>query len=596
MKGCEKLDRLKVKDLCVLNGNIRNLKSENATLTNANVTNLRAENANVTNLQAENANVTNANVTNLQTENSTITNLEVETINGRSVECESQTFTNTNSSLVLIDPLVYPEGSGFNRQVWDGLVAETELHQTELAQRLQCGRLQEKYIQDLFGCQVCPPNELQNCTPTCSTEGNFAKQNKKEEGDVCACPEEVGECPSIPLRIFGIKTVLPVLVKTCGSSVEQQSTQLISSISYNLDVTNVTGTLATRVVTILSQVGYLDGTGTFVYEEIDFGNRQFGPTLDTAYGEKYTGAIILDSDLMRSVATYPNSGALIQLVVFVEEGVEIDVRANNRRTKKRGGKYFQDATPSGPVDTQYIGEAVGGQLQFSNIYSLYSTTVQDITILESSLVLSKLAVDTQWVMGWLFVGETPAGGSAGGYFGINTDENGAAQFLASIFNVALSAQVGESYVTAVKFGGEGEGWSLRITPANISNFPVNLNDTYRFRVERSSLGAETTWKFTITNETSGAVANLGTINTPSTYSLISQGGLYQFSEYYGQGPPAVTCATIPQSIATWTYVTLNEQPNSSTYVAWTPPPKHCGAYTIEPNLPNGPVVMTFGSV
>ena len=584
MKGCEKLDRLKVKNLCVLHGNIRNLKSENATL----------ENANVTNLQSENANITNATVTNLQTENSTITNLEVETINGRSVECD-QTFTNANSFLVLVDPLVYPEGSGFNRQVWDGLVAETELHQTELAQRLQCGRLQEKYIQDLFGCQVCPPNELQNCTPTCQTEGNFAKQNRKEGEDVCACPEEVGECPSIPLRIFGIKTVLPVIVKTCGSSVEQQNTQLISSISYNLDVTNVTGTLATRVVTVLAQVGYLDETGTFVYEEIDFGNRQFGPTLDTAYGEKYTGAVILDSDLMRFVATYPNSGALVQLVVFAEEGVEIDVRSNNRKTKKRGGKYFQDSTPSGSVDTQYIGTEVGGQLQWANIYSYYSTAVANITILESSLNLSKSAPSTQWVMGWLFVGETPAGGAAGGYFGINTNDAGIFQFLGSIFNVALSAEVGESYVTAEKFGGEGEGWSLRITPENISNFPVNLNETYRFRLERTELATETTWKFTITNETTSAVANLGTIKTPAAYSLISQGGLYQFSEYFGRGPPAVTCATIPQSIATWTYLKLNDQPNSSTYVAWTPPPQHCGAYTITPNLPNGPVVMTFGS-
>ena len=553
-KNVEKIENLKVKNFCGFNVKIKKLQTDALTVENATVTNT------------------------LTTENIIVNDLQATYINGKLVDCE-QNFLNVNSPLVTTDPLVYPENSGYNKIVWEGLAAATLDQQDQLAQRLQCGRLQEKFIQDKFGCVVCPPNELVACFPTCDPPSE----------DICECPEEVGVCPSVPLHIFGIKTVEPISIRLCGSSLEQQITQLISTISYNLDVTNVTGNLATRVVTVLVQVGYLDENDVFAYEEIDFGNRQFGPTLDTGFGEKYTGTVVLDTELMSFIAVFPNKGALVQLVVFSEDGVEIDMRSRSRKARQTA------PSADGAVDTQFVGQSVGGQLQWANIYSNYTLTQTNIISLESSMVLEQLVPSTQWVMGWLFNGPTPPGGAAGGYFGINTDGDGKPQFLASIFNAALSAQVGQPWVTAVNFGGEGEGWSLRITPENISNFPININQTYVYKVNRQATSpTETTWEFIITNTTTSATVNLGTIKTSNLYTEINPNGSYQFSEYFGPGAPQVTCDTIPLSVATWTFIVANGVAGSSTYNAWSPPPQHCGPFKITPDTSLSNVVMRFG--
>lgn len=553
----EKIRKLKVKDLCVLNASLKNVDTNNLNVKNT-----------------------------LTSTNIVVNDLQATLLNGKEIGCE-QNFKNINSQLITSNPLAYPMNSEFNKKVWDNLVLQTLEQQTQLATRLQCGRLQEKLIQDSFGCVVCPPNELAACFPTCTNS---------VPGEVCPCPTEVGACPSIPLHIFGIKSVSPVIIRTCGSSLEQQTTQLISTISYNLDVTNVTGTLATRVVTLLVQVGYLDGAGNFVYEEIDFGNRQFGPTLDTAYGEKYTGTVILDTDLMSSIVTYPNSGAMVQLVVFSEDGVEIDVRSSRPAKSARSISSLNTTnTANGAVDTQFVGQVVGGQLQWANIYSYYNSTVSSITSLETRLFLSQGANDTQWVFGWIFDGPPPSSGGAGGYFGVNVNASGGYQFLGSIFNVALSASIAQPWVSAIKFGGEGEGWSLRIEPGNLSNFPFTIGEVYKFRINRQSTTDTTTvWEFIITNVTLSTSVNLGTITTSNLYSTISQNGIYQFSEYFGPGAPTVTCDTIPLTVATWSFPVVNDVPNSTTYTAWTPPPQHCGPYKIDPTLPNGPVVMSFG--
>lgn len=563
----EKIRKLKVKNLCALDASLKNVKINNLTLESP------LDKLNVTNLKIDNT---------LTAENIVVNNLQATLLNGKEIGCE-ETFKNINSELITDNPLEYPINSGFNKKVWDNLVLHTLGQRDQLATRLQCGRLQEKLIQDSFGCVVCPPNELANCFPTC------------EEGTgICPCPTEVGVCPSVPLHIFGIKSVSPINIKTCGASLESQTSQLISTISYNLDVTNVTGTLATRVVTILVHVGYLDKNNNFVYEQIDFGNRQFGPTLDTAYGEKYTGTVVLDTSLMTNIVTPPNTGAIVQLVIFSENGVAIDVKV----PRLRSFQTLNQGERHGPVDTQFVsqpvGTSVGGQLQWANIYSYYDSSVTNIVTLESTFNLSRSAPKTQWVMGWTFTGP-PSTAAAGGYFGVNTNENGEYQFLASIFNVALNASIGQPWISAVKFGGEGEGWSLRIEPGNISNFPFNLNQSYNFIINRvSTSNTETTWEFVITNMTLNTSVNLGTINTLPSYSEISPTGLYQFSEYYGVGAPTVTCATIPLSVATWTFPVVNGMPNSVVYRAWTPPPQHCGAYKIDPTLPNGPVTMSFG--
>ena len=102
------------------------------------------------------------------------------------------------------------------------------------------------------------------------------------------------------------------------------------------------------------------------------------------------------------------------------------------------------------------------------------------------------------------------------------------------------------------------------------------------------------WEFIIKNVDTDVSIILGTITTSEPYSIIKKTGVYQFSEYYGPGEPTVTCPTIPKSIIDWSFPKGNEE--SGTYIKWTPPPQHCGAFNITANPDNKNVVMTFGSV
>ncbi len=498
-----------------------------------------------------------------------IDDLQINTLNGKGIDCDKP-FNNSNSQLVEIDysnnTPIKPKNPGiFNQKVWDQLWIKAVEDRDLLANSLLNGRQRIQNILLSQGCsQSCPPEDI-----------------------------------NIPLKIFGIQTVSPINRVICGASADVQMTQLISSMSYNFDVVNATENLASRVLIILVQVGWLDENDNFQYEEIDLAIRQFSPSLHQLYGEKYTGSVILPTDQMLEIAElmpFDGNSAAVQMIVYGEEGLLID---RPILPTVRGFRTLRNAdvtSSGGPVDTQYVGQSVGGQLQWANIYSNYSFAIDNIVSLETTFNLSQGAPSTQWVMGWLFQGPPPAtGGGAGGYFGINTDDQGNYQVLASIFNVALGANIGDSFVTPVKFGGEGEGWSLRITTDNISNFPITLNNTYKMRLDRENVNdTEVTWKFIITNVDTSQSVDLGTIRTSATYSFINKTGEYQFSEYFGPGAPNVTCQSVPKSVVTWTFPIANDTQNSATFIPWTPPPQLCGIYNIDPTLPNGPVIMTFG--
>ena len=252
---------------------------------------------------------------------------------------------------------------GYSDAVWNGLWANTLLQlngpsdcpQLGLAGRLQCGRLGVIYYQNLNGCRPCP-DEFPCCYPTLAPTGSTGcgscegiqvcsfcpgakpkskKGNKTKSKSDCACKKVTDVCPSVPIRILALETYPVSQFVTCsetaGESVYQQ--QLLSSVSYNLDVQNVAPSLGNRVVSILIQAGYLDSTGTFQVDQIDFSNRQFGPTLDTLYGEKYAANVLLPSDYIQGIlAQNPlNTNAAVQIVIYVEEGVEIQVIPSARR-------------------------------------------------------------------------------------------------------------------------------------------------------------------------------------------------------------------------------------------------------------------------
>lgn len=66
---------------------------------------------------------------------------------------------------------------------------------------------------------------------------------------------------------------------------------------------------------------------------------------------------------MERVTQTPNTAALVQLVVFSEQGVEIDVRANpvlrNSKIQSRNGKVqSREAINNGSVDVQFLGDKV----------------------------------------------------------------------------------------------------------------------------------------------------------------------------------------------------------------------------------------------
>jgi hypothetical protein len=561
MKNCkfEKIRKLKVKDLCVEYAKIKNLsvvENSDLNIVNAQTLNVKGTSTlNDVNLQSLNVKG------NLTLENADLNNLNVTTINGLNVKC-AQSFNNFNSPIVEIeyinDSPVKPINPGnFNQIVWDGLWDKTLADHDFLETDLFSGRKRIADINQAASCNICPAEET-----------------------------------FVPLTIFGIQSVSPIKRIICGPSIEEQVTQLISTITYNFDVTNATDNLAIRALIILIQFGWLDKDKNFVYEEVDLAIRQFGASLNQNYGEKYTGTVILPTQEIRDIAAlmpYDGNSAAIQMVVYQEEGLIIDL------PKKFLSRNTQST--NGPVDTQFVGQSVGGQLQWANAYSNYSYTIDNIVSLESSFRLSSSGPTTQWVMGWQFIGPPAAEGGGGGYFGVNTNGDGEFQVLGSIFNVALSSVAGQSFVTPVKFGGEGEGWSLRILPDDISNFPITLDTNYTLRLNRQNLiNNQAVWEFIIRNDDTSTSVNLGTINTSSSYSFIDKTGVYQFSEYFGPGAPNVMCETIPQSIITWTFPKVNDIPNSATYIPWVPPPQLCGNYKIEPTLPNGPVVMTFGGV
>lgn len=274
-------------------------------------------------------------------------------------------------------PCQPPNQGGFNNDVWNGLWANTveqlngpaDCPQLGLAGRLQCGRLGVRYFQNLNGCVPCP-DELPCCEPTLAPTGatgcgscegiqvcsycSGVKHPHKRSGDGCelknvrrcscnklfGCKKEkrpkckgvTNGCPSIPIRILALETY-PITQLVCcsgcdgteGQAVFQQ--QLLSSVSYNLDVINDAPTLGTRVVAVLAQAGYFDASGDLQIDQIDFANRQFGPTLDTLYGEKFAANILLPSDYINGIlAQNPlNQTAAVQIVIYVEQGVGIQV-------------------------------------------------------------------------------------------------------------------------------------------------------------------------------------------------------------------------------------------------------------------------------
>lgn len=570
----EYFKKLKVKYLTAKNAKICKLEAAESKFDNIQSNQINSQQIVSKNINTENISVSNnGNIKNLSSDNANINNLQVKNLNGRNLNCEGQTFNNINSQLVTIDPLKYPEFSGFNKTVWDNLVLQTLIQKDALQQRLQCGRLQVKYIQDEFGCVQCPPDGLQNCTPEC--------EPPVPPGEVCACPQEIGVCPSVPLNIFGIKSVLPLNVKTCGSG--DSAVELISSISYNLNVKNVTGTLADRVVTILVQSGYLDGNGDFVYDEIDFGNRQFTATLDTTYGEKFTGTILLDTNFINRILIAPNSGALIQLVVFAEDGVEIDIAGNIQTKNNATSRDVQ--VIRGPVNASYLSVTQDGRLSNANVEITYN--FPDSSTIYCTLTLLQTPPNTRAI----FRNLPTRVGDENNFIEFGIENTNGSYSIVVIGQNATSSQIGESYVITQKFA-DG-GWVLfagnqRIPVGQTGGTPfIALNTPYQLNITRESTSdTETIWRFIIVNQSTGDSVNMGTITMPAGNQNLT--ATYQITEYYGPGAPLVNCSNLPLTVHKWGFPTDSSDPQLTN-------PVLCGQYSIKIDTDAKTVDISLGN-
>ena len=401
----EKLDFLKVKNLCVKT--------------------LKALNIDTKNLTADNAIINNLNVTN---------------INGRDVTCQTgDSFTNLNEELVFVGPSNEkpPRPENISQIVYDTLWDSALIEMERIKTYLQCGRSRVQNINQQNGCIVCPSSELP--TEPCPELCEFICTVPPTP---CGC-EETAECPSASIHIYGIKTVSPFIQNLNCNTI---STQLISYIGHNLNILNVACDLGVRVVSVLVQTGYvsnsinfignisgniltvtqLTGTlevgqiltgenvlentvivqdlgnnqfeinfaqnlvnqaltaNTVVIQQVDLASKQFERTLNLWNGEKYKDLTPLPSALIdEMLAVMPPSianNAAVQMVIYVEQDIEVLLLPTpaqlNRNVKQRA--INKKATKkSKAVNAKEVTIAQTGTAQ-TNIQYLESSQLQPV--------------------------------------------------------------------------------------------------------------------------------------------------------------------------------------------------------------------------
>lgn len=346
------------------------------------------------------------------------------------------------------------------------------------------------------------------------------------------------------------------------------------------------------------QVGYIDSTG-FVYEQIDFGNRQFGPTLDTVYGEKYTGTVVLPTSLMLIMTELmPNTfdNAVVQMVIFKEDGVDIDVPIPLITPFSRKPLYLQqradDAAQPGAVDVQSVQTPVAKPVNRNAFAGYFPSSDQPpilpIKRLESTLVINQSAEGAAFVMTFTFAQDIDIITCGFAIIATPAVYGGPYAIAVNIYNALLvTLTAGAPYVQVLK----DTVASLQIPPYQISNFPVDIGSSYTLIVNQTDDSLlRTTYEFIVNNDTNNTSVNLGTaVFDNNSAHNISGNKMSQSIQY--NGPEA--CADTPQTISTWNYPILNGVPNSTKYNQFFPQNNQCGTFLVEPNEPSGPTVITY---
>jgi hypothetical protein len=570
MSNCDKREKirdLKVKNLCVQNlrgknGDFDTLKSNDATIVNLTSTNLTSTNLNTTSLN----------------------------VNGYAVGrgCV-KTLVNNNLPIVKIDKTpsgdpVKPIDNRFDDEVWDKLWEVTLAQKEEYENRNQCGRLSIRNIQIKYGCTVCPPDGYENCFP----------ENVEGTCTTCSYEDPDKKCPFYTSDIWGIQSLPPVSQYFCVEDPENPIYELLSSVSYNLDVINVTENLTTQMVSVLVQVAYLNENGEFVYEQIDLGTRQFGATIDTCYGEKYTGSVILSTQLMEKMAKLSNDSdnqntSIVQMVIFKETGVEIDIQTRPPLSKNEHLNTFRQKSAqvtgdsTGPVDTQsYVASlnSINDTNPNTRIILKYESNSTEIPteLISGLIILQSVAASQNALYIELIDNETTVG-----IVNVNIPRN------AGNFRI-LATISGNSNLVSVVTPNPDAGIPVTVapSPAGINrwrlqavNAPIVLGNLNSLIIKKE--GKIITFKI---ND-----ITLGTMELTSETVQMNGKKVSQQSAFNSLAKQ-FTCENYPVASTTWFIPTIDGKPLQS--IPWETPANYCGKVCVNVDSQTGQKTVTYG--
>lgn len=176
--------------------------------------------------------------------------------------------------------------------------------------------------------------------------------------------------------------------------------------------------------------------------------------------------------------------------------------------------------------------ASAAQQQNANAYAYWSWTGSPFWNVDQYIRIDKSAPATFWAQNLTWRGR-----SDGAYLGIQTNGTFGRTGIFSIWN-ANGAQGSH----CLRFGGEGSGWSCRIS------FPFHTGRWYRLRIWRLQADAKGQWWGAwIYSPTTGKDHHIGNIRAPKAATQI--GYAMNFTEYFGT---AVPCNRVPSS---WVFFT-----------------------------------------
>ena len=128
----------------------------------------------------------------------------------------------------------------------------------------------------------------------------------------------------------GIRTLVPFSVIKNDEGGTDFIT-FLATLGFNVDAVNTLDENGGPLLAgILVSAGWIQAegpqAGEIIIEELEIGNRQFQPSVDGTFGEKYSSTVSLPTSIIQTIANNmpdPDNTGAVQLVMFAETGLEI---------------------------------------------------------------------------------------------------------------------------------------------------------------------------------------------------------------------------------------------------------------------------------